>query len=141
MTTGRKRKLLWTCGVLLALAALLTPLFVELFRQKRLLEVTFTQYANAVVARDYPKAYGFLGPDLHRVVTLAKFSEQQSLIETEFGGVSRINFSDVELEGNGSDKWTGSLRAKFIHVGRESVFDFYFRSDGKTWTIQSYQQQ
>jgi hypothetical protein len=146
MQPGTTRRGKWTkrdkiIAVSAALmVALVSSMFVYLFLQAHRSNEAFSAFGDALVAKDYVRAYALTSSEFHLAMTEGAFAGQQTTLSTNLGALDEVKRAgfDTHTEGHG---WTSDITARFIFKNGERVFDFKMKREGTGWKVFGYKER
>jgi hypothetical protein len=135
--TSRKRVLV-TVAVIIALVVI--PQFVYIFMQSHAATRTFTAFGQALVAKDYLRAYNLTSPEFQSATSEATFVGQQESLCSDLGGIEKVTESSYETQKQ-SDGWSSDISARFTCKQGEKLVDFALKKQGNVWKVYGYKER
>ena len=85
-------------GIVAMIATL--PELRAVWPERKVVQQTFSSYADALVKQKFEEAYGYQSPEFQERVTLASFVQYQHDIQAKFGSLK-----SVQQEGMSVERW------------------------------------
>lgn len=135
--TRFKSKWLILVGIVAAVAAVfLVPNLLNAGKQKKLVEASFQDYANALMARDYARAYDFTSDEFKKAVPFETYAERRRELETEFGPLKSISQEQTYVHGKGSPmRWIAIIEAHEKYKKTELVSACELHLERGAWRV------
>ncbi|MGA2898541.1 MAG: hypothetical protein ABSE27_13230 [Acidobacteriaceae bacterium] len=126
--------------VLVCITLVVIPQFVYVFLQAHAASHAFTTFSQALVVKDYQRAYSLTSPEFQSATNEQTFINQQESICSDLGGIEKITKDWYETE-NYSDGWSSDISARFICKQAERQVDFAMKKRGKIWKVYGYRER
>lgn len=98
-----RKKTVWIIGgVIFAGILALTPIFVHLFGEMHAANVVLAAFGDALIAKDYERAYKMTTPEFHAAISEADFAKQQTTLCSSLGSLKAVTSGASETDGNAS---------------------------------------
>jgi hypothetical protein len=134
----RSKRVLLIVAVIIALVSI--PQFVYLFMQAHAANKAFAELGQALVTKQYRRAYSLTSPEFQSVTNEATFVNQQELLCSNLGGIEKITEDTYETQRR-SDGWSSDISARFTCKQAEKRVDFTLKKQGDVWKIFGYRER
>jgi hypothetical protein len=121
--------------VLVATIAILPGVFWELHRANAALH----GFSDALVAKDYGRAYGLTSPTLQSNTKYDVFVKIHRDLEARFGDLKQIEIGNSEVNDR-TDAWYGTAEANMIFAKGQVPFIFTLKKEKNEWKIYGYRE-
>jgi hypothetical protein len=135
--TSRKKVLL---AVAVIVALVVIPQFVYIFMQTHAATRAFSAFAQALVEKDYQRAYTMTSPEFQSATSEANFVAQQRLLCSDLGGVEKVTKGSYETQKQ-SDGWSSDISARVICKQGEKEVDFSLKKQSNVWKVYGYKER
>lgn len=109
---------------------------LEAHRQKAAAQSAFADYANAMVAHDYARAFAGCSESFKKALPLELFVAQQRDIETELGALKAVVPGGTYVHGTGSPmKWVALIDTKQDYEKGETHFVCELHNEDRQWKV------
>ena len=141
----KKRQVVYRALVLVAVLILIAlfnnfRLQVAAYRQKRVLESTFREYAQDLVSRNYTAAYAYGDRAFKEALDPQAFAAQQQALESRFGVLKSVRESGFDMHGRGSPmEWTAAVAETREYEKREVHITNEFHFENGRWQLFGYE--
>jgi hypothetical protein len=125
-------------AILLALIA--TPQFVYLFEQTHYSDKAFTAFSEALIARDYARAYNLTSSEFQSAISESTFARQQAALCSNLGALKKVRRGSFETEEHGG-VWSTDLTAYFHFEHGDRQFDFSMKKQATIWKVYGYKER
>lgn len=133
-----RRKLLVAFALLAGvfMVATMPGLFWELHEAYH----SFHSFTDALIAKDYTRAYGSTAPELRAVTDYNAFVKMHENWTSRMGDLRSVEVSHGEINDLG-DGWWGNMNARMVFAHGSLFFTFILKKENGSWKIYSYHEQ
>jgi hypothetical protein len=104
--------------------------------RKKQAEMVFREYANALVARDYSRAFSLTSEPFREALPFEGYSAKQRELEEQYGSLQDIRFGNTYVHGKGSPmRWIAIIEAHERYQRLELVFACELHFDNNSWRL------
>jgi len=121
-------------GVIIAVS--MPGLFWQLHEANKSLH----DFANALIAKDYSRAYGSTTPEFRAVTNYAAFVKLHEDLTLRMGELKNVEVDQSEVREH-RDGWKANLDANMVFANGNLDFKFVLKKEDGLWKINSYQEQ
>jgi hypothetical protein len=125
--------------VVLCVLALWVPAMIAAFTEMHAASSAFERYGQALVAKDYERAYSLTNTEFQTAMTRQEFIDQQKSLSARYGDLNKVVSTNVETKEN-TDGWSSTIESKFIYAKDESDFTFAMKKDRGNWLVYGYKE-
>ena len=111
-----------------------------LFHQMQLAREALSAYDDALVAKDYVRAYGLGSSEFQKAISESDFAEQQILLVSHHGALKKIVLGPTETARN-QHGLTSTIDSRFVFDRDEVLFTVTMKKEGERWLIYGYREQ
>jgi hypothetical protein len=129
-----RKKLLLIVGGALVLSS---PIFIWLGLEGHKAHVAFIEFSDALIERNYERAYALASPDFRTAIEEPAFAAQQMELCARLGALKRVKSSVSEASVN-QDGWSSTIAAHFIFEKGEILFEVVMKKRGDRWQLYKY---
>jgi hypothetical protein len=122
------------------LLLLVVPLMLLAYPRIREVRKAFDRFSNALIARDYQRAYQATGADFQEALSEKDFVAQQEALTEHYGPLKEVSMWDTVIDYSESGQ-EADLRVDFKYERSTQVFDVAMRSYGGEWKLSGYRQR
>ena len=135
---SQRKKLL--SGLAITIGISMCVIFPGLFWQLHEANRSFQNFADALVAKDYSRAYSFTTQEFHNATNYDSFVKANQDIANRMGDLQRVRFiqSDIKETRGG---WLGTLDANLVFTKGVVQFSYVLKKEKNNWKIYGYQEQ
>lgn len=139
-------KVNWTKGkkttvvVIAIIVLILTPLFSWVFMQAHEANKAFAEFGDALVAKDYDRAYKLTSPEFQAAMSESAFSNQQTALCSNLGELQKVTRGAFDTSEH-EDGWSSDISARFVFAHSERQFDFKMKKQGAEWKVFGYSER
>jgi hypothetical protein len=120
----------------LAMAAIAPGLFWELHKANQAL----TLFGEALIAKQYDKAYNLTAKELRNVSDYPNFVKAHNDLTNRMGNLRKIHINQSSVKDK-SDGWYGTMDAEFIFDRGNLPFAVILKKEDQSWKIYSYHEE
>jgi hypothetical protein len=135
--TKRKTVMMVVAAVIILALA---PLFAWMFMQTHEANKAFSVFSEALIAKDYDRAYELTSPEFHTAMSETAFANQQAALCSKLGELRQVEMAAFDT-GEHEDGWTSYVSARFIFAHEERLFDFKMKKEGADWKVFGYSER
>ncbi len=99
--------------------------------------LTLHKYGEALVAKDYAKAYSFRDSELQKRLTESEFEASHELAESRYGRLKEVIIEPGEKVGD-QNGMTVTINSRLIYEHAEDRFAVTMRKEGDSWFVHDY---
>ena len=125
--------------VVIVFLGALAPLSIQLLHEMRIAHAQFTTFGDALVAKDYERAWSLTSPEFQDAITKADFIQQQKQLCLNLGALKAIFSKASEAEEN-ENGVRSTIDARFVFEKGERQFQFVMKKNGTTWLVLGYEE-
>jgi hypothetical protein len=134
----KRKKTFFIIGALIVVAAV--PAFTWMFMEMHAANQALTTFGEALVSRDYERAYNLTSSEFRAAVTKAAFVDQQEALATHLGALKKVVPGASETVGN-QNGWSSTISVRLQFERAERRFAFVMKKEGDLWLVYSYTEQ
>jgi hypothetical protein len=135
--TKRKRIFMMIGAAILVLAL---PAFTWMFMEMHAANKALVAFGEALVSKDYDRAYSLTNSDFQAEMDKAAFVEQQKALSMRLGPLKKTVLGASETVGN-QHGWSSTISVRFEFERAERQFAFVMKKEGGAWLVYSYTEQ
>jgi hypothetical protein len=125
---------------LLALAVVLGPKIVQVWRDTSAVETVFDNFTTDLLKREFDTAYGLGGPEFHSALSKDEFLHQQESLEGKFGHLLSVKRQGMHISESGDPVfWRAEFEADYRYEKSTRRFRFAFRKNAGKWVLFGYE--
>jgi len=134
----KRRKILVAIAILFAvpLVVFMPGLFWELHKASTALH----GFTDALIAKQYERAYEFTSPELRAVTDYPAFVKLHDGLTLRMGDLKDVEVSQIDIKER-SDGWHGTADVQMNFARGSLGFAFVLKKENHSWKIYSYQEQ
>jgi hypothetical protein len=122
---------LWLFAVLATL-----PELIAVWSERKIVRQTFSNYADALVNRNFEEAYGYQSPEFRESVSLDSFMRYQRDVEAKFGLLKSVEQEGMTVhKWRKPSRWRATIVADFQYAKAKVRFTFELHREDGPWTI------
>ena len=126
--------------VIAALLLISVPIFAHLFWEIHEAKMALRAFNQALIAKDYQRAYNLTTPALRANVDYAPFVKVQDGLTARVGALRSSDTSEAEVRDDENGN-LATIRARLIFERGELPFVFVLKKQGGSWLINSFNEQ
>jgi hypothetical protein len=134
----KRRKILVAIGILFAvpLVVIMPGLFWELHEATTALH----GFTDALIAKQYERAYEFTSPEFRGATDYPTFVKAQDGLTIRMGDLKDVEVSHAEIKDR-TDGWHGTAEVEMNFARGNLEFDYVLKKENHSWKIYGYQEQ
>lgn len=118
------------------------PSYQEVDSHRKSAELMFQDYSNALIARDFQRAFGFCSDDFKAVSPFEAFVQQQKLWEAQSGRLGGVKVTAMEVHGTGDPpQWTAFIAADFKYQDKTVHVLYSLDFQDEKWAVRHYERK
>jgi len=134
----KKKKMIVAFIVVVVVIA--TPIFARLFWEIHEAGKAFSTFNQALVAKDYPKAYALTTPELKTNVSYDAFVGVQSGLATRVGALRSFDSIQTEVRDD-ENGYFATIRSQLVFERGSLPFVFVLKKENGSWLVNSFKEQ
>ncbi len=111
-----------------------------MFHEKQQARLTLMKYDDALVAREYVRAFSLRDPELRRLLSESDFEKSHEIAESHYGRLDKITLEPGEKAG-AQNGMTVVINARVIYANAEDHFAVTMKKEGNLWFVHDYKYQ
>jgi hypothetical protein len=133
-----RRKLLIALVILIGIpiVVILPGVFWELYEANRAIH----GFSDALIAKQYERAYEFTAPELRAVTDYPTFVKAHEGLTLRMGDLKSVEVNQSEVKDK-SEGWYGTADINMIFTRGSLPFVFVLKKENHSWQIYSYREQ
>ena len=135
--TRRKKTIVIAAVAVLVFAV---PAFAWMFMEMHAASKAFTSFSDALVSKNYERAYNLTSSDFRAALSQSAFADQQTALCSHLGALKKVVIGPSETEGD-QHGWSSTISAKFVFERAERQFTFVMKKEGDSWLVYGYKEQ
>lgn len=123
------------CVSLLTMIATL-PELIAVWPERKVVQQTFSNYADALISQNFDKAYGYTSPEFKEAISFQSFVQYQHDVQAKFGVLKSVKQKGMTVQRwRNPSRWNASIVADFQYTTAKVRFTFELRREDGHWTI------
>ncbi|HWG20550.1 MAG TPA: hypothetical protein VG225_08455 [Terracidiphilus sp.] len=126
-------------AIIIAFVVVIGLLFAAswMFHEKQEARMTLHKYGDALVAKDYAKAYSLRDSELQKRLTEPEFERSHELAESRYGRLKEVIIESGEKVGD-QNGMTVTMISRVVYENAEDRFAVTMKKEGDSWFIKDY---
>ncbi len=129
-----------TVAVVVVALFIALPIFAHLFWEIHKARQVFAAFNQALIARDYQKAYNLTAPALMSNVSYEAFVGVENGLAARVGGLQRTDISESSVRDDKNGDFA-TIRTRLIFERRQLPFVYVLKKENGRWLIYSFNEQ
>jgi hypothetical protein len=127
--------LLLCCVWLFAMIATL-PELIEVWPERKVVQQTFSTYAEALVNQRFEEAYGYQSREFQETISFDSFVQYQRDVQAKFGVLKSVTQRGMTVRKlRTPSRWRATIVADFQYERARTSFTFELHRENDRWKV------
>jgi hypothetical protein len=108
-----------------------------MFNQTQQARMTLHEYGDALIAKEYSKAYSLRDSELQKALNESEFEKSHELAASQFGKLKEVILERGEKVGD-QNGMTVTINSRLIYENTEHHFAVMMKKEGDRWFVHNY---